>query len=134
MYRTSYVAWSGMMHSNCGGDFVIRNNLFIECQQAVHQGGNNLTGSRAAALYSSLEKFPFRSALWQSHYPALAKWKDWTVPEQPPAGSLDGPLNNSLATNIIVNFSAPFYWGECECCENGEGFFSLCSSVLSFVA
>ena len=29
-----------------------------------------------------------------------------------------GPLNNTLAVNIVVNFSSPFYWGECECCPN----------------
>ncbi len=106
-------------NSNCGSDFVISNNLFVECQEAVHQGGNNLTGSRAAALLEGLQKFPFRSELWQQHYPSLAKFKDWTVGGDPPGGCLDGPLNNSLLTNVIVNFSSPFYWGECECCSNG---------------
>eukprot|EP01043_Picozoa_sp_COSAG02_P042225 COSAG02_NODE_3571_length_6533_cov_8.215981_4_plen_779_part_00 len=106
-------------NSNCGGDFNISNNLFVSCQEAIHQGGNNLTGSRAAALLAGLEKFPFRSVRWQQHYPSLAKFKDWTVGDDPPGGCLDGPLNNSLATNVIVNFSKPFYWGECECCSNG---------------
>jgi hypothetical protein len=79
-------------NSNCGGDFVISNNLFVECQEAIHQGGNNLTGSSAAALLAGLEKFPFRSA----------KFKGWTVGGDPPDGCLDGPLNNSLATNVAL--------------------------------
>lgn len=90
-------------NSNCGGDFVISNNLFVECQEAIHQGGNNLTGSSAAALLAGLEKFPFRSALWQQHYPSLAKFKGWTVGGDPPDGCLDGPLNNSLATNVALS-------------------------------
>ena len=61
-----------------------------------------------------LDKYPFRDELWQSHYPALARFKEWVVPTEPPEGCLNGPLNNVYSHNIIVNFSQPEYWGECE--------------------
>ena len=107
--------------SNCGGDFSIGNNLFVESQVAVHQAGRSQpTGATAAALFAELDQVPFRGELWQTHYyPQLARFRNWTVPDEPPAGCLDGPIGNHLATNVVVNFSAPFYWGECECCANG---------------
>ena len=108
--------------SNQGGDFVIRNNLFLDVQVAVRQDGSEQpTGSKAAALYSELDQVPFRGSLWQAHYPELQRFKDWTVPSDPPAGCLNGPLNNLYSTNIVVQFAKPFYWGECECC--GQGYF-----------
>jgi hypothetical protein len=107
-------------NSNCGGDFKIANNLVVECQVASAQEGQRQpTGAKAATLFAQLNKFPFQDALWQTHYPELARYKDWTVPDEPPAGCLDGPLGNTYETNIVVNFSQPYYWGECECCANG---------------
>ena len=108
--------------SNQGGDFRIHNNLFLDVQAAVRQDGSaQPTGAKAAMLYAELDKVPFRGSLWQAHYPALRRFKDWIVPSEPPAGSLDGPLNNTYSTNIVVRFAKPFYWGECECC--GQGYF-----------
>ena len=108
-------------NSNQGGDFNISNNLFVAVETAVAmEGSAQPAGSRAAAAFAQLDRVPFRGALWQARYPALRRFRNWTVPEQPPPGCLDGPLGNVLGTNLVAfNFTPPRYWGECECCVNG---------------
>lgn len=36
------------------------------------------------------------------------------VPTEPPAGCLDGPLDNILETNLVVKFDPAYFWGKCD--------------------
>jgi hypothetical protein len=66
--------------ANTGSDMRVRNNLFLNVQVAVRQSGDNVTANASfIGKFDTLNQFPFRSALWQSRYPGLARFKDWTV-------------------------------------------------------
>lgn len=108
--------------SNTGSDMRIRNNLFLDVQVAVRQSGSAQPTNNASLVgkFDMLNMFPFRGPLWQSRYPGLARFKDWTVATEPPSGCLDGPLDNILGTNLVVKFSPSYFWSKVDhermCC------------------
>jgi len=81
---------------NTGSDFHVNNNLFMDVQEAVAMPGVNVTFGKASpsatltSYFNLLNKFPFRGELWQTRYPELARFKDWTDPLDPPPGCLEG--------------------------------------------
>lgn len=77
-----------------GDDTTIENNLFVECNPAIHIDARGLGWQSGfdVSLAESLEKLPFRSEPWRSRYPQLL-----TLLEDPDRAA---PKGNVIARNI----------------------------------
>lgn len=94
--------------SNCGGDFIFANNLYVSVGVTVRQSGRSgdTFGSVAQTLWDQLHEVPFTGAVWVEHYPELAlRFKDWNNGTSPPPNGASGPLNNLFELNAAVNIT-----------------------------
>ncbi len=78
-----------------GRDCTIENNVFVDCDPAVHVDarGLNWQADGVAALLNALNDVPYRQEPWRSRYPEML-----TLPDQQPGT----PFNNLVARNISV--------------------------------
>lgn len=82
-----------------GRDNVVENNLFIDCDKAIHVDDRGLNWTDRAAdggtwgIYKRLRSVPFTKPPWSVRYPALA-----TILENNPRA----PLGNRIERNVIV--------------------------------
>jgi len=94
--------------SNCGGDFVFANNLFVDVEVSIRQSGRrgDTFGSVAQTLFDQLHAVPFTDATWTAHYPELAqRFARWKRGSDPPPKGTSGPLHNLYELNVGVNLT-----------------------------
>jgi len=89
-YRVTRAAFIGG-----GRDNIVRNNLFIECNKAMHMDARAMNWAKASVpgnLKTRLEEMPYKSPLWTERYPKLLHtWED-----EPAA-----PKGNIIAQNVF---------------------------------
>jgi hypothetical protein len=78
-----------------GRDCVIANNIFVDCNPALHIDARGLgwAASGEGGLRNRLKEMPYKESLWASRYPKLVPILD----EEPMS-----PHNNLVARNICV--------------------------------
>ncbi len=84
-----------------GRDNTVENNLFIECQQAVHLDVRGLSRAKPGQgvkdgwdLLAKIEQYDYKNPPWSTRYPRLAK-----VMEEEPLL----PVGNVIAGNVAVD-------------------------------
>lgn len=84
-----------------GRDNTVENNLFIECQQAVHLDVRGLSRAKPGQgvkdgwdLLAKIEQYDYRNPPWSTRYPKLAR-----VMEEEPLL----PVGNLIAGNVAVD-------------------------------
>jgi len=89
-YRVTRAAFIGG-----GRDNTVRDNLFIECDKAMHMDARAMNWAKASvpgALKTRLEEMPYKGPLWVERYPSLPRtWED-----EPAA-----PKGNVIAGNVF---------------------------------
>jgi hypothetical protein len=93
-YRTKESAFIGG-----GRDNVVKNNIFVECEQPVHLDTRGLTWDHfrpGGPMYEPLKRFRHTEPPWSTRYPKLAKILD----EHPQA-----PLGNIVENNVSYRSS-----------------------------
>ncbi len=79
-----------------GRDNVVRDNLFYDCDKAMHLDARGLSWRAYGyeELKKSLEKAPYQSATWKRKYPGIER----TLQDEPMA-----PKNNIVTGNVLLN-------------------------------
>jgi hypothetical protein len=83
-----------------GRDNVIENNVFFQSSPGVHLDARGLTGQKAmtldpkGTLQLSLDAVPYRSVLFSSRFPNLAKLRE---------DDIGAPKYNVFRNNVVIN-------------------------------
>ena len=116
--------------SNCGSDFSLTNNLFVQVGVPAWQSGAARfrpgPPDGVDGLFDKLQAVPFRAPVWATAFPLLAaRFGGWTTASEPPANS-SLPMGNVLALNAVVNATGPTAWQHAHgIAVNVDGVFSL---------